>query len=192
MNIADTTRDIKEKLSGDEKVLESVFKLETLYKKYKFVIWAIVIGLLLFFVGRTVMQGMHEAKLQEANVAFLTLQKNDSDTQALSVLKEKNPALFELFSFAKASKNKDAKALAALTSSANAVIADASAYASATLENKSSDSILYKEMAIIEEAYLAIKSGDIKSANAKLELIAEDSALSMMASLLKHSTLKAK
>ena len=192
MDIADATRDIKEKLSGDEKVLESVFKLETLYKKYKFVIWAIVIGFLLFFVGRTVMQGMHEAKLQEANVAFLTLQKNDSDTQALSVLKEKNPALFELFSFAKASKNKDAKALTALISSSNTVIADASAYTSATLENKNSDSILYKEMAIIEEAYLAIKSGDIKSANAKLELIAEDSALFMMASLLKHSTLKAK
>jgi hypothetical protein len=192
VNIADATKGIKKELSGDEKVLESVFKLETLYKKYKFIIWAVVIGLVLFFVGRNIMQSMHETKLEEANVAFLTLQKNDGDTEALAILKEKNPALFELFSYAQASKNKDVKVLATLTSSSNEVIADASAYTVATLENKSSDSKLYSEMAIIEEAYLAIKAGDTKSANAKLDLIAEDSALSMLASLLKHSTLKAK
>ena len=192
MNIADATKGIKKELSSDEKVLESVFKLETLYKKYKFLIWAVVVGLILFFVGRNVMQSMHVAKLEEANVAFLTLQKNDSDAQALAILKEKNPALFELFSYAKASKNKDAKVLSTLKSSSNEVIADASTYTVATLENKSSDTKLYEEMAIIEEAYLAIKAGDTKSANAKLDLIAEDSALSMLASLLKHSTLKAK
>ena len=188
MNIAD----VKKELSGDEKVLESVFKLETLYKKYKYIIWVIVLGLILFFVGKTVMQSMHEAKLEEANMAFLTLQKNDSDTQALATLKEKNPVLFELFSYAKANKNKDVKVLGSLANSTNEVIADASAYTASALENKIFDSKLYKEMAIIEEAYLAIKSGDIKNANVKLDLIAEDSALSMLASLLKHSTLKAK
>ena len=82
--------------------------------------------------------------------------------------------------------------LGSLVNSTNEVIADASAYTASVLGNKISDSKLYKEMAIIEEAYLAIKSGDIKNANAKLDLIVEDSALSMLASLLKHSTLKAK
>jgi len=188
VNIAD----VKKELSSDEKVLESAFKLETLYKKYKFIVWAVVIGLILFFLGRTVLQTMQEAKLAEANTAFMTLQTKADDAQALSILKEKNPALFELFSYAQASKNKDAKALTALASSSNAVIADASAYTAAALENKNSDSKLYKEMSIIEDAYLAIKAGDNKSAKAKLELIGEDSALFMLASLLKHSTLKAK
>jgi len=188
VNIAD----VKKELSSDEKVLESAFKLETLYKKYKFIIWAVVIGLILFFLGRSVMQTMQETKLAEANSAFLTLQTKADDTAALATLKEKNPALFELFSYAQASKNKDAKALLSLSTSSNAVIADASAYTAAVLENKNSDSKLYKEMSIIEDAYLAIKSGDIKSAKAKLGLISEDSALYMLASLLKHSTLKAK
>ena len=188
MNIAD----VKKELSSDEKVLESAFKLETLYKKYKFIVWAVVIGLILFFLGRTVLQTMQEAKLAEANVAFMTLQTKSDDAQALSLLKEKNPALFELFSYSQASKNKDAKALVALANSSNAVIADASAYTVAALENKNNDSKLYKEMAIIEDAYLAIKAGDSKSAKAKLDLIGEDSALFMLASLLKHSTLKAK
>ena len=188
MNIAD----VKKELSSDEKVLESAFKLETLYKKYKFLIWTVAIGLVLFFVGKTVMQSMQEAKLLEANKAFLTLQTKADDAEALKVLKEKNPALFELYSYIKANKNKDAKALSSLATSSNTVIADASAYSAAVLENKNSDSKLYKEMSLIEGAYLAIKAGDIKNANAKLELIPKDSALSMLASLLKHSTLKAK
>ena len=188
MNIAD----VKRELSSDEKVLESAFKLETLYKKYKIIIWAVVIGLVLFFVGKNVMQSMHEAKLQEANSAFLTLQKNPDDSSALAILKEKNPALFELFSFATASKNKDAKTVASLSSSSNSVIADSSAYTAAVLENKTHDSELYKELVIVEEAYLALKSGDAKSAKSKLALIDERSALATVASLLQHSTLKVK
>ena len=188
MNIAD----VKRELSGDEKVLESAFKLETLYKKYKFIIWTVVIGLILFFVGKTVMQSMHEAKLIEANQAFLTLQTKADDAKALKVLKEKNPALFELYSYAKASKNEDTKTLAQLAASKNVIISDASAYTEGVLQNKSTHSKLYKEMSLIEDAYLAIKAGDIKNANAKLELIPKDSALSMLASLLKHSTLKVK
>ncbi|HHD78616.1 MAG TPA: hypothetical protein ENK98_03090 [Epsilonproteobacteria bacterium] len=188
MNIAD----VKRELSGDEKVLESAFKLETLYKKYKFIIWTVVIGLILFFVGRTVMQSMHEANLAKANQAFLTLQTKTDDTEALKVLKEKNPALYELYSYTQATKNNNTKTLAQLATSKNSVISDASRYTQGVLEHKSTDSKLYKEMSIIEDAYLAIKSGDIKSANAKLDLIPQDTTLSMLASLLKHSTLKAK
>lgn len=184
--------DVKKKLSSDEKVLVSAFKLETLYKKHKFKIWALAAALILFFVGKTAMDAMHEAKLAEANQAFLTLQTKADNTQALQTLKEKNPALFELFSYAQAVKKKDVKALNTLAGSSNAVIADSSKYVAATLENKSSDSKLYKELALLEAAYLAIKAGDVKSARSKLELIDERSSFSMLASLLKHSTLKAK
>jgi len=184
--------DVKRELSGDEKVLESAFKLETLYRKYKFVIWTVVIGVILFFVGKTVMQSMHEANLAKANQAFLTLQSKADDVEALKVLKEKNPALFELFSFSQANQKKDVKVLSSLKNSSNAVIADASAYTLAALEKKSSNSKLYKEISIMEDAYLAIKSGDMKSAKAKLGLIGSDSALSRSALLLAHSTLKAK
>jgi len=65
--------DVKKKLSNDEKVLVSAFKLETLYKKHKFKIWAVVAVLILFFIGKTAMDAMHNAKLAEANQAFLTL-----------------------------------------------------------------------------------------------------------------------
>lgn len=192
MSIKDDVNYVKKELSGDEKILESAFKIEELYKKYKFVIWGVVAALILAFAGKTGMDAMHEAKLADANKAFLTLQTKADDTEALQTLKAKNPALFELFSYAQAVKNKDVKALNGLAGSSNAVIADSSKYVAATLENKSSDSKLYKEMALLEEAYLAIKAGDTKSAKEKLELIDERSSFSMLASLLKHSTLKAK
>ena len=188
MNIAD----VKKELSGDEKVLESAFKIETLYKKYKLLIWAIAIGLIVFFVAKTVMQTMEESKLAEANEAFLTLQEKADDTKALAILKEKNPALFELFSFAQANKMKDIKGLKTLVNSSNSVIADASKYAIAGLEKKQVDSKLYNEMAMIDDAYLLIKAGDVKKARAKLNLIPTNSSLSMLATLLKHSTLKIK
>jgi len=184
--------DVKKELSSDEKLLESAFKLETLYKKYKFAIWGIAAVLFLAFVGKTGMEAMHEAKLEEANKAFLTLRSNAEDTQALQTLKEKNPALFELFTYAQAAKKQDANALKALANSKNSVIADGSRYTAAVLEKKTADSKLYKELALLEEAYLTIKSGDAKSARTKLELIDERSSLAMIAKLLEHATLKMK
>ncbi len=192
MSIQDDVKFVKKELSGDEKILESAFKIEELYKKYKFVIWGAVVAIILGFAGKEGMDAMHEAKLADANRAFLTLQTKAEDTQALQTLKEKNPALFELFSYAEAVKKQDLNALNSLAGSKNEVIADSSKYIAATLENKNSDSKLYKEMGLLQDAYLAIKAGDIKSAKAKLELIDERSSLAMLASLLMHSTLKVK
>jgi len=187
VNIAD----IKKELSGDEKVLESAFKLETLYKKHKFKLWAIVIGLVVFFAGTAIQESMHESRLTKAHEAFVSLQVNSDDASALKTLKENNPALFELYSYAQASKKQDTKALEALIHSKNAVIADASAYTVGVLKKKPVDSTLYAEMSLFQEAYLAIKSGDAKVAQSKLEEIDERSALAVISGFLKHSIIKA-
>jgi hypothetical protein len=184
--------DIKKQLSGDEKILENAFKLETYYKKYKVLIWAIVIGLIVFFVGRAMMDNMKTSALNEANEAFLVLQKNDGDTQSMAILKEKNPLLFELFSYAKAAKNEDIKTLEALSSSGNEVIADVSRYTASILNKKPVDSVLYKELSLFQEAYLDIGIGDSQAAKDKLGLIGERSPLGTIAGFLKHSVIKAK
>ena len=192
MSIQDDVKYVKRELSGDEKVLESAFKLEELYKKNKLIIWATVVAVILLFVGSTVMDTMKQAKLEDANSAFLTLQTKADDAQALDTLKKKNPALFELYTFSQAAKNNDANALNALTSSKNSIITDASKYTAAAIEKKPVDSKLYKEMALLEEAYVSIKAGDVQNAKSKLELINERSPLSMLARLLEHSTIKVK
>jgi hypothetical protein len=191
VSIKDDVNYVKKELSGDEKVLESAFKLESLYKKYKFQLWGVAAALILFFGGQAVMDAMHQAKLEKANEAFLTLQSNSDDANALQVLKENNPALLELYTFSQAVQQEDVKVLEALASSKNSVIADASGYTAAVLNKKPVDSKLYKEMALFEEAYLAIVAGDTKTAQNKLELIGDRSSLSVVTDFLKHSTIKA-
>ena len=188
MNIAD----VKKELSSDEKVLESAFKLETLYKKHKIKIWAVVIALLLFFGGRAAWSAINEAKLAAANEAFLTLQSKPDDPKALAVLKEKNPALYELFTYAQAAKKQNVDTLKQLSKSQNEIIADVSGYHAAVAQKQSSNTTLYKEMALLESAYRAIKSGNPNEARQKLELIGERSPAAALARLLKHSTIKAK
>ncbi|MBD3789049.1 MAG: hypothetical protein IE885_01565 [Campylobacterales bacterium] len=192
MSISESIGQVKKELSGDEQVLVSVFKLEQTYKKYKKIIWGVLIAAAAAILGNTANDVWHETVLEKANDAFLVLQDNPKDEQALQTLKEKNPALFELFSFAEAAKNKDTDALASLSQSSNAIVADASNYTQKTLKNERSDSMLYHELALLESAYLAIKSGDIKQAKANLETIDERSPVGSVATLLKHSILKAK
>ena len=191
VSIKDDVNYVKKELSGDEKVLESAFKLESLYKKYKFQLWGVAVALLLFFASQGVLDAMHQAKLVKANEAFLTLQNKSDDSNALQALKENNPALLELYQYAQAVKTEDVKVLESLSASSNSVIADASGYTVGVLAKKPVDSKLYKEMALFEEAYIAILAGDIKLAKNKLALIDERSSLSVIAQFLKHSTIKA-
>lgn len=191
VSIKDDVNYVKRELSGDEKVLESAFKLESLYKKYKFQLWGAVVVLIVFFGGQAVMSALHEAKLEKANEAFLTLQNNSEDANALKVLQENNPALLELYTYAQAAKKGDIKALESLRASSNRVIADASGYTAGVLNKKPVDSKLYKEMVVLEEAYLAILAGDVKTAQNKLELIDDRSSLSVIREFLMHSTIKA-
>ena len=191
MNIADAGREIKKELSGDEKVLESAFKLETLYKKHKFKLWGVVIALVVFFGGTAIQENMHEAKLAKANEAFLVLQEKPTDKEAFKVLEENNPVLLELFFYSQAVKNKDIKTLETLSSSKNSVISDASKYTAGVLNKKPVDSALYNDMSLFEEGYLAIRAGDAKTAKAKLELIDDRSPLAVITGFLKHSIIKA-
>lgn len=190
VSIKDDMNYVKKELSSDEKVLESAFKLETLYKKYKFLIWGTVIALVLFFIGTATMNAMSEAKLVKANEAFLVLQINAEDADALKVLKEANPALFELYSYGKAVEKQDIITLKTLSKSNNIVIADASGYAVGVLNKKPVNSKLYKELSLFLEAYIAIGEGNMQVAKNKLGLIDERSPMGVIASFLKHFTIK--
>lgn len=191
MSIKDNVNFVKTELSGDEKVLESAFRLESLYKKHKVKLWGAAAAVFLFFGVQLMMAAIHETKLTEANEAFLTLQNKSDDANALEILKENNFALFELYSYAQAAEKQDIKALESLSVSSNTVIADASNYTAGILNKKPVDSKLYKELALFVDAYLAIGAGNTKMAKDKLELIDERSPLSVISGFLKHSTIKA-
>jgi len=191
VSIKDDVNYVKTELSSDEKVLESAFKLETFYKKYKVAIWGAVAALLLFFVVSTGMEALRQSKLEAANQALLTLQSKPDDTNALSILKENNPALYEVYLFSLASKKQDIATLVQMKGSKNGIVADMSRYTEGAITKKPVDSKLYTELAYLEEAYVAIKAGEVEKAKAKLEMIDGRSQLATFAKLLEHATLKA-
>ncbi|RLA76558.1 MAG: hypothetical protein DRG30_02495 [Epsilonproteobacteria bacterium] len=190
MSIKDNVKYIKKELSADEQVLESALKLETLYNKHKYKIWAVLVIIVLSFVGKVILDTVQEARLESASQAFSILQKDPNNSEAIEVLRSKNHALYELYSYAEAVKSKDPKQLDALTSSKNPLIADVSRYSKQVLESKSSDSVYYKEMSLIGDAYIALKAGKNKEAKEKLELIDARSPVAPVADLLKHYSIK--
>ena len=193
MSLKDQAGFVKEALSGDEKILESAFKLEKLYKKHKFKLWAAVIALVLFFGGRAGMALYQNSQLHQANDALLTLQKQPDNTEARKILQDKNPKLYVLFTYMEAAKKHDSSALQALSAnSSDALIADLGKYHAAVLESTAVDSVYYQELSLVEEAFVALKNGKKEIAKQKLSLVAENSPVASIARLLRHYTIETK
>jgi len=192
LSIKETIDEAKKEFSSDEQMLVHAFKLEKFYKKHKIAIISFVAVLLLFFGARAVMGAIEESRLNSANEAYLTLTKDANNIEALAILKEKNPKLFELYSYKKAVQGEDLKLLKTLSSSKNEFISDMSSYHLSVLEGKVSESELYKEIAVVDDAYLLIKDGKIDEARNQLDLIGEESPVYNISTLIKHYTIKGK
>jgi hypothetical protein len=190
LSIQETLDEAKKEFSSDEQMLASAFKLEKFYKKYKILILGTITALVLFFVGKGVMGFMEEKRLAAANEAYLSLNKNGDNTQAYATLQAENPALFELYSYKKAVEQRDTKTLETLSSSSNEIIADMSAYHLSLFEGKASNSKLYEEIALVNNAYLLIKEGKIEEAKNQLDLITEESAVFNISKIIKHYSIK--
>lgn len=183
--------DIKKELSSDEKVLESAFKLETIYKKHKVKIWLLIIVLVLSFFTKIIIDKIESDKLLVANSALISLQQDASNTEALETLKANNPKLYDLYLYSAAVKDENKDVLHELQNSENGIVADASKYSLEALESKlTDDSKLYNEFALLSGAYSSIRNGELEMAKSKLELIDDRSPLGTVASYLMHATIK--
>ena len=163
-----------------------------LYKKHKFKLWAGVIALVLFFGGKVGMAAYQNSQLHQANEALLTLQKQPDNTEARKILQEKNPKLSALFAYMQAVEKQDSDALKALGSNSDTMISDMSKYHAAVLDSKVVDSVYYQELALVEEAFEALKNGKKEIAKQKLSLVAENSPVASIARLLRHYTVETK
>jgi hypothetical protein len=192
VSIKDELQHVKDELTGDEKILESAFKLERMYKKNKTLIWSIALLIVVGFGGRTAWNAYQQSRLNTANDAFLTLQNNPKDNGALETLKTNNPKLYALYELSQALKNASIEQLGSLASSNDALIADIARYHAGALEGKPVDSIYYHDLTVIEESWADLKAGKKAEARSKLSLIGENSPVAKIAQLLKHYTIELK
>jgi len=192
LSIQDTINEAKREFSNDEQMLVSAFKLERFYKKNKILIFATIATIVLFFGGRAIIGFLNEQRLKSANEAYMILVKDPSNQEATTTLKEKNPELYELYSYNQAVKEGDAKALKLLSSSSSEIIADVSSYHLAILENREATSEYYSDIANINNARLLILDGKIEEAKTQLATIKESSPVYSIAQVIRHYTIKGK
>jgi hypothetical protein len=190
LNISDTLNEAKKELSNDEQMLASAFKLEKLFKKHKIKIYSVLTIATIYVVGTAIVNNIAEQKLVTANSAYLTLETDAKNKEALSSLKSNNPALFDLYTYQEAIKNSDKEALKQLTTTSNSIIADLSNYHLSILEGKPAKSELYNEFALINNASLLIKDGKVQEAKDELNMIGEDSPVYNISKMIKHYTIK--
>jgi len=189
VSLKDDVRFVKEELSSDEKLLESAFRLERLYKKHRSKILAVVAILVLGVGGKALYGAYRDYRLEQANDALAALRKNSRNTEALKKLEENNPRLFGLYRYAAAVKKGEISGLKPLEKE-EAILSDLVRYHEAVLAGKAGDSRYYHDFSLLEKAYLLLKKGEKDKARARLALIPENSPAAGVARLLRHSTLK--
>lgn len=198
LSLKENVEMIKEELNAEEKFFEKAVVTERFLQKYK----KAIIGFFALFVivalGNVTYTMIEQNRLEEANEQLNILLKNPSNTAASKRLEELSPKLYEVWSFAKAVIDNDAKKLETLSSSKLPIIGDMATYEAAVrtqnetmLQSYEMRQLpMYKDLAIVEEAVSAILRNDTKKAKEKLAMIEEKSPVQGLSAILAHYGIK--
>ncbi len=189
MSIKDGIEYAKTELTSDEKMLKGLFKFESLYNKYKKLIWILVALIALSFAVKIAYDYWNDMKIEKSNEALLKLYKNPTDKAQLTILKENNRPLYDLFSYQAAVQQNDTKALKELSNSSDELVADMSRYAIGAIDGKPVKSKIYNDMSILEEASNAIAKNDMATAKKILSTMPKESPAAQISGLFKHQTI---
>ncbi|WP_170144480.1 hypothetical protein [Aliarcobacter cryaerophilus] len=187
MSIKDDVNYIKNELSSEEKFLESFVKTERFFKKYKKLIFGLIILAIVFSIAFLVKNKLDEKNLYEANIALSSFLENGNEN-SLNELKEKNKELYEIALYLDAKNefknaNIDLKYLKELLDFQVALLN--SNQSELDLVSKKADFLL-KDYAIFNQALLLVNSQKYDEAREILSKISQDSRAFELATLLKH------
>ena len=193
MSLKENVTAIKDELTSEEKFFEKLVSFEYLYKKYRYIIWALLAGIIVYFVTVYIQGVQEDNRIEEANTAYATLVKTPDDKKALAVLKEKSIALHDLFLYEQAIKNSDLELFQTLSKSKTFMIADMATYhyavlsgSSTVLKSYTETGVYFKDLAIVNYAALLIKQTKMDDARNMLSRIAETSPVYEQAQMLGH------
>ena len=187
MSIKDDVNYIKNELSSEEKFLESFVKTERFFKKYKKLIFGLIILAIVGSVVFLVKTKLDEKNLYEANIALSNFLENGNQN-SLNQLKEKNRDLYEIALYLDAKnefKNADInlKYLKELLDFQIALLNSNQSDLDAV--SKKADFLL-KDYAIFNQALILVNNQKYAEAREILSKISQDSRAFELATLLKH------
>ena len=183
---------LKEELSKEEQLLESLIKSERFFKRHKKKLIAAVAVVALAVAGYYGYEYKKELDRAAANAAYERLLADPADSEARALLEQKSPALYRLYLYRQAVRSKDAATLERLAASKDPVIADLASYHLAALRRDpqglgeyESGGIL-RDYARLDGAYLYDLAGRYAQAHSKLDIIPRTSIAKPYAILLRH------
>ena len=184
MSLKEDVNYIKKEISAEESYMESIFKIEKIWKKYKTPIIGIVTVIIIAVIGFYVSAYFTKQNNIQANVAFNTLLKNPNDKEAIAVLKAKNPKLYEISQY----KLNDTKVIDA------EFFTELALYTRAINEQNidnlntvtQKQNFILKDFALFNKALIQAKESKYIDAKETLKLIATKSEVSPMAKMLNH------
>lgn len=187
MSIKDDVNYIKNELNSEEKFLESFVKTERFFKKYKRLIFGLIIVAVVGSISFFAKSKIDESNLYDANIALNSfLEKGDNST--LEELKEKNKKLYEVALYLEAKNElKDANInLKYLKELLEFQVAMANSnQTELDVVSKKADFLL-KDYAIFNQALILVESQKYEEARELLSKISEDTRAFELATLLKH------
>ena len=188
MSIKENVDYVKSELSSEEKFLENFVKGERFFKKYKTLIFAFVIIIIVGIIGFFIKENLAQSNKLKANIAFNQVLENSNNAQALATLKDKNPQLYDIALYLQAKKE------AKVAQISVPLLKELSKYQTALankniseLDNLSmQNDFLLKEFAIFNKALLLTNEGKFNEAKTTLALIPQTSKAFELAKLLNH------
>jgi hypothetical protein len=194
MSTSENIEFVKKELSNEEKFLETSMKLESFWKKYKILVFIVVIISIVATAIYFANDYLKTKDLIASNEAYSKLLENPEDSNSLEVLKTKNPKLYDVYIFQEAIKNHDIEKLKTISSKNINILSDLSAIENSMISKdiKSinnytyKDKAILKDYAIVQEVFLLIENKEYEKAKTRLEAISLESQLSMFANHLRH------
>ena len=198
MSLKNDLEMVKEELNSEEKFFEKAVITEKFVKKYKNLMIASVI-VIVILVSANIAYDINKQNTKDAaNAALLELMSDPSNEAALARLASLSPTLRDVWVYSQAVSSRDSAALESVKSSKDVIIADLASYElavdskdEATLESYAlKQNSIYKDLAHIQSAVLLIENGNTAEAQEKLSMISIDSSLAQVAASLMHYGVK--
>jgi len=184
MSLKEDVKNIKKEISTEESYIESVFKIEKTWKKYKTLIIALIAVIIIAIIGFYVSAYLNEQNKIQANTAFNTLMKNPNDKEAEAVLKTKNPKLYEVLQYhSNDTKIIDVEFFKELAQYTAAIQKEDINTLNTTIQKQE---FILKDFALFNKAIIQAKNTQYTDAKETLKLIGEKSAVAPMAQILSH------
>ncbi len=198
MSLKNDIEMVKEELNSEEKFFEKAVITEKFVKKYKNAMIGSVVAITLFVAGSITYSSMQDARIADANAAFLELKSDKNTPATLDRLESLSPELHDVWLYSQAVATQNIAELEKLQDSKATFVADLSSYevAQSTADVNKLDAYaqkqnaVYSDLAILQAAVILMNNNEIEKAHTKLKMINVDSPLAQVATALMHYGVK--